>query len=79
MDKMTQDKINSLLTDEKFMTLLRLTVDECNKEKLKRQEEMQKEHVFPEPKKTFTRGRRGKKKGTFLITFVCRHVVLTEE
>ena len=62
-----------LLTDEKYTTPLKLTVEECNKEKLKEQEEVWKEQAFPEQKKTFTQVGKGKKKGIFLIRLVCTH------
>ena len=62
-----------LLTDEKYTTPLKLVVEECDKEKLKAQEEARKERAFPEQKKTFTQVGRGKKKGIFLIRLICTH------
>ena len=56
-----------LLTDEKYTTPLKLVVEECDKEKLKVQEEGRKERAFLEQKKTFTQAGKGKKKGIFLI------------
>ena len=61
------------MTDEKYTTPLKLVVEECDKEKLKAQEEARKERAFPEQKKTFTQAGRGKKKGIFLIRLICTH------
>ena len=72
-DKLTIEKIEKLLTDEKYTTPLKLVVEECNKEKFKAQEEVRKEQAFPEQKKTFTQAGRGKKKGIFLIRLICTH------
>ena len=72
-DKSTLEKIETLLTDEKYTTPLKLVVEECDKEKLKAQEEVRKERAFPEQKKTFTQAGKGKKKGIFLIRLVCTH------
>ena len=72
-DKSTIEKIEKLLTDEKYTTPLKLVVEECDKEKLKAQEEAPKERAFPEQKKTFTQAGRGKKKGIFLIRLICTH------
>ena len=72
-DKSTIEKIEKLLTDEKYTTPLKLVVEECDKEKLKAQEEARKERAFPEQKKTFTQAGRGKKKGIFLIRLICTH------
>ena len=74
-DKSTLEKIEKLLTDEKYTTPLKLVVEECDKEKLKAQEEARKERAFPEQKKTFTQAGRGKKKGiifnkTHMYTFL---------
>ena len=41
-------------------------MEECDKEKLKAQEEARKDWAFPDQKKTFTQAGRGKKKGIFL-------------
>ena len=62
------------MTDEKYTIPLKLVVEECDKEKLKAQEEAGKEWAFPEQKKTFTQAGRGKKKGIFLIRLICTHL-----
>ena len=69
-------KIEQLLTDKKYTTPLKLIVEECDKEKLKAQEEVRKDWSFPEQKKTFTQMAMGKKKGIFLIRLICTHVVV---
>ena len=72
-DKLTLEKIETLLTDEKYTTPLKLVVEECDKEKWKEREEARKEWAFLEQKKTFTQAGKGKKKGIFLIRLICTH------
>ena len=64
-DKSTHTKIEQLLTDEKYTTPLKLIVEECDKEKLKAQEEARKDRAFPDQKKTFTQTERERKKVFF--------------
>ena len=64
------------MTDEKYTTLLKLIAEECDKKKLKAQEEARKDQAFPDQKKTFTQAGKGKKKGIFLIRLICTHVVV---
>ena len=47
-DKSTIEKIEKVLTDKKYTTPLKLVVEECDKEKLKAQEEVRKEWAHPD-------------------------------
>ena len=64
-DKYISKKIEEILTDDKYTTPLKLDVDKVDEEKLREQEELRKEHAFPEQQKTYITPANKKRKGKF--------------